>query len=39
MENNFWVRIRPEGDSRALAEFIAGHMNPTEGAAFLTRMD
>ena len=39
MENNVWVRIRPEGDSRALAEFIAGHMNPTEGAAFLTRMD
>jgi rare lipoprotein A len=38
-ENSFWVRIRPQGDDRATAEYIARHVQPTEGAAFLTRLD
>lgn len=38
-ENNFWVRIRPQGDDRALAEQIARHLQPVEGNAYLTRLD
>jgi rare lipoprotein A len=38
-ENNFWVRIRPQGDDRAEAEQIARHLQPVEGNAFLTRLD
>jgi rare lipoprotein A len=38
-ENSYWVRIRPEGDDRAQAEEIADTLRPTEGAAFLTRLD
>ncbi len=38
-ENNFWVRIRPEGDDRAEAEQIARHLQPVEGSAYLTRLD
>jgi rare lipoprotein A len=38
-EDSYWVRIRPEGDDREQAEFIAGHLQPAEGAAFLTRLD
>jgi rare lipoprotein A len=38
-EDSYWVRIRPEGDDRELAEFIARHLQPAEGAAFLTRLD
>jgi rare lipoprotein A len=38
-ENSYWVRIRPEGDDRALAEEIAANLEPTEGSAFLTRLD
>ncbi|MGO9326209.1 MAG: septal ring lytic transglycosylase RlpA family protein [Terracidiphilus sp.] len=38
-ENNFWVRIRPEGDDRAEAEQIARHLQPEEGNAYLTRLD
>jgi len=38
-EDSYWVRIRPEGDDREQAEFIAGHLRPDEGAAFLTRLD
>ncbi len=38
-EDSYWVRIRPEGDDRELAEFIATHLVPAEGAAFLTRLD
>ncbi len=37
--DSYWVRIRPEGDDREQAEFIAGHLRPAEGAAFLTRLD
>jgi rare lipoprotein A len=37
--DSYWVRIRPEGDDRELAEFIARHLQPAEGAAFLTRLD
>jgi rare lipoprotein A len=36
---SYWVRIRPAGDSREQAEFIASHLQPVEGAAFLTRLD
>jgi len=38
-ENSYWVRIRPEGDDRALAEEIAATLRPSEGSAFLTRLD
>jgi rare lipoprotein A len=38
-EDSYWVRIRPEGDDRALAESIASHLEPSEGAAYLTRLD
>jgi rare lipoprotein A len=38
-ENSYWVRIRPEGDNREQAEFIARHLRPVEGEAFLTRLD
>ncbi len=38
-ENSYWVRIRPEGDDRQQAEFIARRLRPTEGEAFLTRLD
>jgi rare lipoprotein A len=38
-ENSFWVRIRPQGDDREMAESMARHMRPAEGEAFLTRLD
>ena len=38
-ENSYWVRIRPEGDDRAQAEEIAATLRPSEGSAFLTRLD
>jgi rare lipoprotein A len=38
-ENSFWVRIRPAGDNREQAEYIARHLRPVEGKAFLTRLD
>jgi rare lipoprotein A len=38
-EESYWVRIRPEGDNREQAEYIARHLRPAEGEAFLTRLD
>ena len=38
-EKSFWVRIRPQGDDRAMAEYIASHVEPVEGDAYLTRLD
>ncbi len=38
-ENSYWVRIRPQGDNREMAESIARHVHPKEGEAFLTRLD
>jgi rare lipoprotein A len=38
-ENSYWVRIRPEGDDREMAEYISRHVQPAEGDAFLTRLD
>ena len=38
-EASYWVRIRPSGDDRAQAETIARHLRPSEGEAFLTRLD
>lgn len=39
-ENSYWVRIRPQGDDRAEAEFIAARLRPAqEAVAFLTRLD
>jgi rare lipoprotein A len=38
-ENSYWVRIRPEGDDRETAEYIASHLRPSEGEAYLTRLD
>ncbi len=38
-ENSYWVRIRPEGDDRERAESIAEHLHPSEGDAYLTRLD
>ena len=38
-ENSYWVRIRPQGDDRAMAEQIARQLQPVEGGAYLTRLD
>jgi len=38
-ENSFWVRIRPQGDDRSMAESIARQLQPVEGNAYLTRLD
>jgi rare lipoprotein A len=38
-ENSYWVRIRPHGDDRAVAEKILRRARPTEGDAYLTRLD
>lgn len=38
-EKSYWVRIRPQGDDRAQAEYIAQHTHPVEGYAYLTRLD
>lgn len=38
-EDSYWVRIRPEGDNREEAESIARNLIPSEGVAFLTRLD
>ena len=38
-EKSYWVRIRPVGDNREMAEYIAKHLHPTEGDAYLTRLD
>ncbi len=38
-ENSYWVRIRPVGDDREMAEYIAQHLRPAEGEAYLTRLD
>jgi rare lipoprotein A len=40
-QDSYWVRIRPQGDNRQQAEFIASHLRPgdAEAEAFLTRLD
>jgi rare lipoprotein A len=38
-EASYWVRIRPHGDDRAEAEQILRRVRPTEGDAYLTRLD
>ena len=38
-EHSYWVRIRPPGDDRKMAETIARHIRPIEGASYLTRLD
>lgn len=38
-EKSWWVRIRPQADDRATAEYIQQHVHPSEGNAFLTRLD
>ena len=38
-EDSYWVRIRPQGDDRSIAEYIARHTHPSEGDSFLTRLD
>lgn len=38
-EKSYWVRIRPEGDDRAMAEWLADHLHPSEGEPYLTRLD
>jgi rare lipoprotein A len=35
----YWVRIRPEGDNRELAMRIEQWVRPSEGSAFLVRLD
>lgn len=35
----FWVRVRPHDDDRAWSEYLARHLHPSEGVAFLTRLD
>jgi rare lipoprotein A len=38
-ERSYWVRIRPAGDDRDQAVYIARHLQPEEGEAYLTRLD
>ncbi len=38
-EKAYWVRIRPEGDDRMTAEYIANNLRPKGGEAYLTRLD
>ena len=38
-EDSYWVRIRPQGDNLEMAQYIARHLHPIEGEAFLTRLD
>jgi rare lipoprotein A len=38
-EASYWVRIRPEGDNRAEAERIVRRVRPSQGDAYLTRLD
>lgn len=38
-EKSYWVRIRPQGDNREMAESIVRHIRVSEGEAFLTRLD
>jgi rare lipoprotein A len=38
-EKSYWVRIRPPGDNREQAESIARRLKPSEGDAYLTRLD
>lgn len=38
-EASYWVRIRPHGDDRAAAEQIVRRVRPTQGDAYLTRLD
>ena len=38
-EASYWVRIRPHDDDRAEAEQIMRRVRPTEGDAYLTRLD
>ncbi len=38
-EHSYWVRIRPPGDDRRMAMYIARHTQPKEGNAYLTRLD
>ena len=38
-ERDYWVRIRPHDDDRAMAEYLARHLQPSEGEAYLTRLD
>ncbi len=38
-QSSYWVRIRPHDDNRELAEYLARNVHPTEGEAFLTRLD
>jgi rare lipoprotein A len=38
-QDSYWVRIRPEGDNREQAEYIANHLHPSQGEAYLTRLD
>lgn len=38
-EDSYWVRIRPQGDDRSMAAYIAEHIQPVEGNAYLTRLD
>jgi rare lipoprotein A len=40
-QDSYWVRIRPQGDNREQAEFIASHLRTKddEAEAFLTRLD
>ncbi|MFP5211317.1 MAG: septal ring lytic transglycosylase RlpA family protein [Acidobacteriota bacterium] len=38
-ERHYWVRIRPHDGDRAMAEYLARHLRPSQGEAYLTRLD
>jgi peptidoglycan lytic transglycosylase len=38
-EHQYWVRIRPHDGDRETAVYLTRHIHPSEGVAFLTRLD
>ncbi len=37
--HEYWVRIRPQNGDRATAIYLTRHIHPSQGVAFLTRLD
>lgn len=38
-EHQYWVRIKPHDGDRETAVYLTRHIHPSEGVAFLTRLD
>ena len=37
--HEYWVRIRPHDGDRETAVYLTRHVRPSQGVAFLTRLD